>query len=395
MPPHRLALFTTHPVQYHVPWYRALAQDASLDLTVYYASRRGVEVALDPMFRRAFAWDLPLLDGYRYEFLPNRARRPNVETYRGCDTPIVGRLLAQKQFDAAIVWGWYTRSAWQAYRGCWRTGTPYLVRGESVLFVDRPWYVRALKRLVLKRLFARAAAFLAIGTRNTEFYLDYGVPRGKLFSAPYCVDNDYFACRAAAVRARRDEVRRELGIRPDAFVFLFCGRFFGRKRPELAIRAVTLLPPSLNVALIAVGDGPSHAECRALAAGSPHPVVLPGFMNQSQVPQFYAISDALLVPSDWETWGLVVNEAFACGLPAIVTDRVGCAPDLIVEGVTGYVVRRGEAAALAAAMRVLAEDRERAGRMGAAAAQRASDFTIARSARSAAEAVAWVCEQRQ
>lgn len=138
-----------------------------------------------------------------------------------------------------------------------------------------------------------------------------------------------------------------------------------------ALRLLLAEPQAPAVHLLMVGTGPLEEACRAHATRHRLPVSFAGFLNQSEMPSAYAAADCLVLPSDHgETWGLVVNEAMACGLPAIVSDLVGCAEDLVLEGLTGLVSRFGHPPALAAAMGRMAADPGAAARMGATARKR-------------------------
>ena len=139
----RLGVLATHPIQYQAPLYRALAE--RVDLQVYFAHRQTPEGQAKAGFGVAFEWDVPLLDGYEHRFLENRAAEPDVSTFRGCNTPEIGRIIAEERFDAFLVNGWYTKSFWQAMAACWRTGTPLMVRGDSHLGTPRKTWFRMVK----------------------------------------------------------------------------------------------------------------------------------------------------------------------------------------------------------------------------------------------------------
>jgi glycosyltransferase involved in cell wall biosynthesis len=187
-------------------------------------------------------------------------------------------------------------------------------------------------------LLRRFDGFLYVGQRNREYLLRYGVPADRLFFSPHCVDNDAFAAAAAASRA---PARRRI---------LFVGKLIARKRPSDLLRAVARLGGHAAEVAFA-GSGELEAELRQIAADASLHAEFLGFVNQSELPAVYAAADLLVLPSDGrETWGLVVNEAMACGLPAVVSDAVGCGPDLVEPGATGAVFPLGDVAALAAAI---------------------------------------------
>ena len=345
----RLGVLATHPIQYHAPLYRALADE--LDLAVYFAHQQTAEGQADAGFGVAFEWDVPLLDGYPSVFLTNRAARPDVGTFAGCDTPEIADVIARERFDAFLVNGWYNRSYWQAIRACWRTGTPLLVRGDSQLHTPRSLLKRAAKEAAYRAFIPRFDGYLVVGQRAEEYYLHYGADPERLHFVPHFVDNAFFAAAAERLRPQRASLRTRRGVTPDASVLLFAGKFIPVKRPLDFVRGVAALArrvPGVEGAM--VGEGPMRAEIEAEIERTGAPVRLLGFFNQSEMPEAYALADALVLPSETETWGLVVNEALACGLPAVVSSGVGCAPDLIESGVTGETYPMGDVDALAVAM---------------------------------------------
>jgi glycosyltransferase involved in cell wall biosynthesis len=197
----------------------------------------------------------------------------------------------------------------------------------------------------------RLDAHLYVGERNRAYLKHYGVPDERLFFAPHFVDNQFFAVGAEEARRSRkaEELRRCLGIPRDAFVYVFVGKFAPVKRAADFIRAglgILNSDAGKDVHLVLVGDGPLRDELEQLAGAQADKIHFLGFQNQSQMPVVYAASNALVLTSQTETWGLVVNEAFACGIPAIVSDTIGCIPDLIHEGETGFTYPLGDIAAL-------------------------------------------------
>jgi glycosyltransferase involved in cell wall biosynthesis len=375
--PVRVAILATHPVQYYVPWYRRLAE--AVDLEVLYCHRQTAEGQGRAGFGVRFDWDVPLFGGYRCRFLRNVASRPDVDRFGGCDTPEVARVVEAARFDAFILQGWATRSAWQAMRACRRRGTPILIRGDSQLRTRRPWPWRALKWILYRRFIPRFDAYLVVGARAREYLLHYGARPERMFFAPHAVDNEFFASGADGLRAQRTELRRAWGLPPDATVFLFAGKLVPRKRPEdflQAIAAAAARDP--GVWGLVAGDGPLRGALEGRASAGRCPVRFSGFLNQTEIPRAYAAADALVLPSDArETWGLVVNEAMASGLPVIVSDAVGCAPDLVRPGETGVTFRCGALGELRDALLGLAADPARRATLGAGARRHVRRYSVA------------------
>ena len=328
----KLGVLATHPIQYHAPLYRALA--GALDLEVYFAQRQTAQGQADAGFGVAFEWDVPLTEGYAHSYLQNESGHPSTDSFRGCDTPEIARVVRDGRFDAFLVNGWYTKSYWQAMAACWRTGTPLLVRGDSHLQTPRSLVKRAAKEVAYRSFIPRFDGYLVVGERSREYYRHYGADPERMHFVPHFVDAEFFRTRAAS--ADRPALRERYGVGAGSRVALFAGKFTPVKRPLDFVEAVAaLVQREPDVEGVMVGDGPLRSEVEGAIARSGAPIRLTGFLNQSEMPGAYAIANALALPSLTETWGLVVNEAMACGLPAAVSDAVGCALDLVDEGRTG------------------------------------------------------------
>jgi glycosyltransferase involved in cell wall biosynthesis len=347
-----LAIVTSHPIQYQAALWRALAADGRFPFEVWFLTPHAVQPSADREFGRTFAWDVDLLSGYPHRFLEVedgwrldrfdgiRLRRPWAEELRAR--------------GATTLWleGWRFRTLWSAAAAARRTGAALWLRGETHELGPRPRGPRAwARRMALSWLFRRADRFLHIGSANRRFYAGFGVSPPRLVPAPYAVDVARFAAAATRLRPERASQRRQWGIADHAFVVLFCGKLIGKKRP-LDLFAAARLAPRVGgrpLHLLVVGDGELAPEVRTtLAAPGTPPGTMAGFLNQSEMPAAYVAADCLVLPSDQrETWGLVVNEALACGLPPIVSDHCGCAEDLGAPLGSAHVFPCGDPAALA------------------------------------------------
>lgn len=342
----RVGILSTHPIQYYTPWYRALAQ--AVELRVFYCHQQSATEQAQAGFGVPFTWDIPLLEGYTSEFLPNQARHPNVNRFGGCDTPEIARRIRAHHFDAFIVHGWYVKSYWQAMIACWQSGTPLLVRGDSHLATPRSRLKQRVKDQVYRAFLSRFDGYLAVGQMTRAYYLHYGADPRRIFFAPHAVDNDFFACRADALRSQRAALRDRWGLPEDAVVFAAVGKLIARKRPWDILCAIEAAAPRApRLWGLMVGDGPLRAEIETAARARHLPIAFTGFLNQTELPEAYVASDCLLLASDDDTWGLVINEGMASGLPALVSDVVGCAPDLVLPEQTGQQFPCGSVRALA------------------------------------------------
>jgi glycosyltransferase involved in cell wall biosynthesis len=384
----RLAIVASHPVQYQAPWYRALA--TLLNLQVFFAHRISAADHARGGFDVGFDWDTPLFEGYSFEWLANTAARPGVDHFWGCNTPGVGTAIRRGAFDAVLVNGWQLFSYWQAIRAAGAAGLPVLVRGDSQLTSSSRPVRGILKRLVYPRMLRSFDACLAVGRRNADYYRHYGVPDARIYRSAHCVDNGLFARAAADTRRRRHDVRRELGIPAEAVCFIFAGKLIEKKRPLDFLEALRRIRQKhTDIWGLIVGDGPLKTVVEDYRRTHDIPCAMAGFQNQRRIAATYAAADALVLPStSGETWGLVVNEAMASGLPVIVSDQVGCAPDLVVDGETGFTYPCGDVAALAECVDALAGDRPLRERMSA----RASTHIAAYSPEAAAEGVVHAIE---
>lgn len=340
----RLAIVLSHPTQYYSPWFRWLGTHTRLDFRVFYLWEFGVTEQRDPQFGARLKWDVDLLSGYDHEFVPNVARDPGTHHFHGLHNPGLRARLEAWQPEAILLFGYAYRTHLGLIR---RAPAPLIFRGDSHLIGHSPSW---LKRLVLRRLYARFAAVTFVGEANRDYFRTFGVPDTKLHFAPHCVDSDRFV-RDAAVAAAASRLRRELDI-GDRKVVLFAGKFLPAKQPGALLNAFIRLRPA-DAALVFVGDGPERATLAEQAARHPGCVVrfLP-FANQSEMPSRYALADLFVLPSRglYETWGLAVNEAMHLGVPCLVSDRVGCQRDLVTDGETGWVFPATDPAALPAAL---------------------------------------------
>ena len=340
-----LVIITTHPIQYQTPLWRALALDGRVPFEVWFLTRHGLDQSYDKEFGKTFAWDIDLLSGYPHCFLQTSEGASPASFWRCRLTERLRDRL--QQVGAEFVWiqGWQVAAYWQAVREAKAVGAQVWLRGESNDLARTSWWKRPLKRVVLGELFRRVDAALYIGSANRRFYEKYGIHVSRLHPAPYAVDNARFEAQAAALRGERERLRECWGISEEAFCILFCGKFVDKKRPMDLVQAAAALRrrgQGPRIHLLFVGSGELERDLRAgcqvigdpSAKGDPDdprpPATFAGFLNQTEISRAYVAADCLVLPSDsGETWGLVVNEALASGLTCIVSDRCGCAEDLV------------------------------------------------------------------
>jgi glycosyltransferase involved in cell wall biosynthesis len=372
----RLACVTTHPIQYHAQWFRALAEHPQIDLEVLYCHKATPGEQSDAGFAVEFDWDVPLLDGYKHRFLDNIARKPSVGSFGGLDTPELGCLISAGRYDAVFVNGWHYKSAWQAIRACWKRKVPVMARSDSHLHTRRHLGKRLMKEIPYRWFIAKLDACLAVGSWSKEYFLHYGARPDRIFMVPHAV-HALSGRDVRSLEGQRQRFRSQWELRDGNIVFVFSGKFIGKKRPLDFVRAIgEASRRNLRIVGLMVGDGPLSDECQRLAHELDAPIHFTGFLNQSRIAEAYVAADALVLPSDGgETWGLVVNEAMSWGRPCLVSDHVGCGPDLVLPGETGFVFPLGDVQALAFYLADCASHPERLVSMGNKAQQRLGGYS--------------------
>jgi len=369
----RLAIVTSHPIQYYAPLFRSLADRNALEVHVFYGWKGATESAYDPGFEGDVQWDVPLLEGYDYTLVPNRSSDPGSDHFRGLVNPDLIPEIESWGPDALLLFGWAYQSHLRALLH-FSGDVPVFFRGDSTLLDERGGPRTWLRRLFLRWVYRHVDVALYVGENNRAYFEAHGLSEGRLAWVPHAIDNARFAeAPDAAEKARR--WRSDIGIPTDAPVVLFAGKLGRKKAPDVLLDAFLQLKDERSH-LAVVGSGPMEDELMARAEGHPRIHFL-GFQNQSQMPVVYRLGDVFVLPSrgPGETWGLAINEAMACGRPVVVTERVGCAPDL-VDGTNGRVVPPEDTGALKEALNELLRDQERLQAMGNSSAERIQDWSI-------------------
>jgi glycosyltransferase involved in cell wall biosynthesis len=386
----RLAYLVSHPIQYQAPLLRRIALEPDIDLTVLFGSDFSVRGYKDRGFGVEVAWDTPLLEGYRSEFLPSLRDTGEVSPTTPISRGIYRRLRqsdGSPAFDALWVHGYASINSLQAILAANALGIPVLLRAESWLAdrVRSPWTL-AVKSAFFRLLGKGIAAVLPIGTVNAAYWTHYFGSSVPQFLMPYAVNNDYFASLAKAAEPREQELRAELALSADRPVILFASKLQERKHADHLVEAYRLFiqdrAPQDRPYLVIVGDGEQRGRLEAQVqhlVQAQHltleDVHFAGFRNQSELPRFFQLADVFVLPSRHEPWGLIVNEAMAAGCPAIVSSDVGCHADLITDGVEGCVFPVGNVAALADAFHRVFFTPHSAALMGEHARRRISTWT--------------------
>ena len=363
-----------------------MAANPDLEVVVHYFSDYSLRGGLDVDFGVNVTWDVPLLEGYEHVFI---SRDCDLFNHNKVGLPEAPGLLRRGRFDAVLMTGYMHRFARQVVRAARAMGLQSVLRTE---FTDAtPDYGRTrLKALVrdayLRWFYRNVDAFCYIGEDARDHLLRRKVPADRMFFSPYSVDTTLFEAQRKAYS--RERVRAELQIADGQKVVLFSGKLIPRKAPLLLLKALRMIPGINDVVVLFVGDGPLRAEVEVLARevlGTRFRMV--GFVNQSQIGKYYLASDLFVLPSIFETWGLVVNEAMQFGLPVVVGSNVRCHRDLVFEGKTGFTFPNGDPEALASRLEILLRDPMLVAQMGENARTHIFGYTPEESTRGIAEAV--------
>ena len=372
----RLAIIATHPIQYYAPLFRLLTSRGNVDVRVFYGWEGATtKEAFDPGFGQSVKWDIPLLDGYDHVFVRNTSRDPGTHHFRGIISDELIPQVSQWRPDVVLVYGWSYQAHLAALR-YFHGRVPVFFRGDSTLLDETLGIKVLLRRLWLAWVYRHVDCALFVGTENKSYYRRHGVGEDRLVWAPHSVDNDRFADVDGRAQREADEWRRSLGIEPSAQVLLFAAKLERRKAPDRLLDAF-LRRARDDEHLIIAGVGELEGRLREMASGRSN-VHFIGFQNQSAMPTVYRLGDALVLPSlRGETWGLAVNEAMASQRPVIVSDRVGCASDLVAQRGTGIVYPAADANGLERALARMLDDPPPRMRMGVTARQLIESWSLA------------------
>jgi glycosyltransferase involved in cell wall biosynthesis len=372
----RLAIVSTHPIQYYAPIFQLLARARGLSVRVFYtwSQSAGGSVA-DAGFGRSITWDIPLLEGYEFEFVPNVARRPGTEHFWGLRNPGLIQAIEAWGADTVLVFGWNAASHLAALRH-FKGRLPVFFRGDSTLLDHSSWWITLARRAVLSWVYRHVDVAVAVGSNNRDYFHWCGVPRERIAFAPHAIDAKRFADPDGAHQARAAQWRYELAIPAGARTLVYAGKLVSKKDPLLLLEAFVRCGAPGH--LVFVGNGALESELRARVASRADIHFLP-FQNQQAMPAVYRLGDIFVLPSrgPGETWGLALNEAMATGRPVVAGSKVGGARDLVAEGVTGWMFESGNLQQLIAVVkRALVCDQATLNAMSAAAEVESARWSV-------------------
>lgn len=343
----RVAVISPEPTPYRSPLFDRVASRPEVDLTVIYAA--------ETVANRTWSVE----PEHRAEFLRGR-RLPGVHGVLRHDYPVtpgIGRALARRNPDIVVISGWSTFPSQAAIAWSRAHGVPYVLLVESHDLGPRAWWRRAVKGFVVPRIVRNAANVLVVGTAARESVVDRGAQPGSVRIFANTVDVDAWGERALRLQQKRDELRADAGFGPDDLVVLSVARLVPEKGLGTLIRAAAATGDR-RIRVVVAGSGPDSQQLTELAESLSVTLTLLGDLHEVALAEAYVRADIFALLSMYETWGVVVNEAAASGLPLVLSDRVGAARDLVRGGTNGFVVPADDVTAAAAALERLASDAE-------------------------------------
>lgn len=336
----KLAIITTHPIQYYAPIFKLLHQRQNIAIKVFYTVGQQFFLAKhDPGFGKKVSWDVPVLEGYPYAWAVNTSANAGTRSFKGIVTPGLIRQVNDWQPDAVMVIGWAYASHLKALR-YFKNRIPVYFRGDSTLLSEPAGLKKAIKSVFLTWVYHHVDHAFFVGVNNKAYFRKYGLKEGQLSFTPHAIDNERFMV------PRHNEVvklRQSLKVREDEVLILYAGKFEPVKNVELLIGAFNNLNHQ-NVHLLLVGSGVDERKLKEKASNSAFAASIHfiDFVNQQDMPVLYQAADIFCLPSWSESWGLSINEAMACGCAILASDKVGCAANLVINEMNGRVFRSGD-----------------------------------------------------
>lgn len=359
-----------HPVQYMSPLLQRMALHPQLDTSTVYCRLRGAKPGVDPEFGTKIQWDIPLLDGYPWVEIPNKGT--DSEGFWGLYNPGLWKYVREGNFDVVFCFTGYIRASfWIAYFASKFSRSAFIFGTDATTLtpLDRRMWKRRVKRFFWPLLYRLASQVIAPSFGTRDLLRSLGIPDERIALIPYVVDNDWWQAKSA--RVDREAVRASWGASPETAVVLFCAKLQPWKRPLDLLQAFAKANVA-NSLLLFAGDGPLKEELQAETTrlGLDDRVRFLGFVNQTQLPALYTSADVLVLPSEYDAFGVVVNEAILCGCPVIASNSVGAGRDLIAPVDPSFIYPCGNVDALNGLLRRVLSDRSHLARFQTVAAER-------------------------
>lgn len=358
----RLAIITSHPIQYNAPLFSLLHHRQAINIKVFYTWGEAVlEKKYDPGFNSTIEWDLPLLSGYNFQFVKNTSTTPGSHHFNGIINPTLIGDIKTFEADALLVFGWNFNSHFKALR-YFHKRIPVFFRGDSTILNNHTWYKMLARKIFLKYVYKHIDFALYVGTENEKYFKEYGVKDNQLIFSGHAIDMDRFSTSNPDVIEKALKLKQSITGSNKSIVFLFAGKLEYVKNVTLLIKSFNSLKEE-NIHLVVAGSGLLKEDLKLMAAQNINIHFLP-FQNQSEMPTIYHLADVFILPSKSETWGLSINEAMACGKAILVSDKCGCAIDLVKDNINGFIFANDNNLDLLQKMKNLVFDMQKLQTMG-------------------------------
>ena len=331
----KIAIVTTHPIQYNAPWFKLLNDGGKVIPKVFYTwSQLKSGQKYDPGFNKEVEWDIPLLYGYQYTFVENISAQPGSHHKKGINNPTLITEIENWKPDVILVFGWNFISHLQCIR-YFHKKIPVLFRGDSTLLRKQHFFKKLVRKWYLKWVYSFIDYAFYVGTENKKYFHKHGLKENQLIFAPHAIDNERFADNNGAYQLKADEWRMKFKIDKNTLCILYAGKLEDIKAPWIIIDFANRLK-GYPFHFIIAGNGPLEVGLKNRAAGNPN-IHFIDFQNQQVMPVIYRIADFFMLSSQSETWGLGINEAMACSRAILARNTCGCVTDLVHNNENGFV----------------------------------------------------------
>ena len=372
----RLAIVTSHPIQYNAPLFKLLNERGNISIKVFYTwGKEVMENKFDPGFGKSIQWNIPLLEGYGFSFVKNTSPDPGTHHFKGIINPELNNEIEAWKADALLLFGW----SFQSHLKCLRyfhNKIPVLFRGDSTLLDEKRGIKQALRRLFLKWVYSHVNFAFYVGENNKNYFLAHGLKPAQLIYASHAVDNERFFGPSDRYEEQAIEIRKNLGIQTDDLVLLFAGKIEAKKNPFFLIDLLNRISDQ-RLKILFAGSGALQSDLKSLAAKDDR-ILLIDFQNQQLMPAIYRVANLFILPSagPGETWGLALNEAMASGRAVIASNKTGGAIDLIEDGVNGLILDLKNNAPLKELIQSCLNDKQKLLEMGRQSQLKIQSFTF-------------------
>lgn len=348
----KVVFIITHPIQYYVPLLQGLSKNDALEIIVLYTWGENSVAKFDPGFNKVIEWDIPLLEGYTYEFLNNTSNDPGTHHFNGIDNPDIISRIKELKPDKLVLFGWSFKSHLKVLK-TFKGAIPIYFRGDSHLLNDASYLKNLIRKIYLTWIYKHIDYAISVGTQNKLYYKKMGLKDSQILFAPHAIDDKKFIKNDEQDLVEASIQKNNLNIPSHHTTFIYVGKFEYRKNLQTLIKAKLKLN-DLPCSLILVGSGPDEAILKGMAKSDVN-IHFIDFVNQAKIPSIYKMADVFVLPSVSETWGLGINEAMDCGLAIIASDKVGSAIDLVKNN--GFIFETGNSDELSAKMKILVQDK--------------------------------------